>query len=345
MVINMTKEHNNKIFNAKLKKDYLKDIVESGVVSESTAENYERFFVKTANFEEKLKKDLNQFTFEEMETVLFSFNAGNRHMIDVYARIISSYLNWSVKKGLSEKNVLAQLKTKDFEKYVVNKEEYITEKRMRRYEDMAENYQDSALLRLLFIGVNGKNLSELRFLEKEDIDFDKNLLKLKEVIEESKDGEPLKYKERYMSVDDRTIYLLRGAIEQRTYLKKNGNISQTANNVKPYIDLVDNKYVLRPTVSNNLNSKKPVNKHVLQQRLRVLADSLGIDHLNSKFIQRSGMIYYASQLVENGNITKDDRQFVGERFNVKSYLNLRSYLTIENIRRTYPEVFEGVDQN
>ena len=64
-------------------------------------------------------------------------------------------MNWACDKGLCQENLLSRLKTDDFNKYVVNHEEYITEKQLRRYEDLCENYQDAVILRLLFIGVGG----------------------------------------------------------------------------------------------------------------------------------------------------------------------------------------------
>lgn len=347
MVINMTKEINNDLFNAKVKEDYLSEMVENHSISEATVTSYRRIFTITAEYENALKKDLNQFNFQEVETILYGFNSKHKNTVEGYARIISSYLKWSVRKGLTNENVLQDLKPTDFEKYVTEAEEYITEKQLRRYEDLTENYQDSALLRLYFLGVGGKNLSEIRYFEKTDIDFNNKILRLKNVFEEGNsdnDFEPIKFTERYLPVDDRTLYLLKGAMNQKVYMKKNGNISHLKNNVKPYMDLVDNKYVFRPSISNLQNWRSPIKKHVLFTRINQLAENLGIDYLTSKFLQRSGMIYYASQLVKDGVLSYQDRQMVAEHYNVKSATNLRGFLTIENIIKTYPQVVEGDDK-
>ena len=125
------------------KKLFLKESVDNGNIHINTVENYRRIFEKVNDYEEIFGKDVTQFNFEELESVLYGFNAKNKSTIETYGRIISSYLNWACDKGLCQENLLSRLKTDDFNKYVVNHEEYITEKQLRRYEDLfCRTYND-----------------------------------------------------------------------------------------------------------------------------------------------------------------------------------------------------------
>lgn len=334
----MTEEKNNSIFNAEVKHSYLEEMINEGHISEETAKSYSRIFGVTYPKELEFEKDLNEFTLEQMEEILYGFNANNRNTIESYGRIISSYLNWSVQKGLVEKSVLADFRPDSFEKYITDAEIYFTDKQLRRYEDQCENYQDAVIIRLLFMGVGGKQMSEIRNLKKADVDRTNKRLKLTNTLKADKKGLPIKSTERWIEVDERTITLIDGAINQKEYVKKNGDLKQTEfNNVRPFTDLVSNDYVVRASITKTENWNVPVDKFVIYRRIQTIAESLGIKDLTAKFIQRSGMIYHANQLIQEDELMLDDIKIVADRFNLKSYHNLKGFLTVDNIRKTYPQ--------
>lgn len=335
----MTNEKNNSIFNAEVKNAYLEEMINDGHITEYSSVRYERIFKKTQQKEEELNKDLNEFTVEEMEDVLTSFEANNRNTVETYARIISSYLNWCVAKGYIEKSILADFTPDMFEKYLTNSEVYFTDKQLRRYEDRCENYQDAVIIRLLFMGVGGKQMSEIRNLEKTHIDRKNNKLKLINSLSVDKKGLPIKFTTRDLPVDDRTIELIDGAIRQQTYVKRNGFLKETENNnVRPFTDLVRNNYVVRASITKTENWNVPVDKFVIYRRLQTIAETLPVEDLTAKFIQRSGMVFHASNLVSDGVLSLDDLKIVADQFNMKSYHNLKGFLNIDNIRKTYPQI-------
>lgn len=326
------KDKNNKIFNYELKADFLKTI------SEQTAKYYTRIFMITATYEAQLQKDLYHFTFEEIEKILYAFEAKNRHTIETYGRVISSYLNWCVQQGIIAHNPLAPLKPDDFDKYVIHKEHYLTEKQLRHYEDQCTNFQDAVILRLLFEGIAGKEFSEIANLKKTDVDFQNKTLYLINSLKVDQCGLPVKYTERTIKVSDRALYLIKGAMEQKIYMKRNGFMSTASEHVREYTDLVQNDYVVRASITRNSpHWNSPVDKYVLYRRIQVISETLGINHLTAKWIQRSGMIYLASQLIGDAEeVTLDDLKIIADRFNLKSYHNLKSFLTYEHVRETYP---------
>jgi integrase len=330
-MMTLTNDKNNELFNEEVKTNFL------NTIKEGTKQSYDRILKIAQKTESILGKDLNQFSKNELEAVLYDFEANNRNTIESYARIISSYLHWSVKNGLSAKNILEDYKPDDFHKFLTNEEAYFTEKQLRRYEDGCANYQDAVIIRLLFNGVGGKQLSEIRNLTKDDVNWSKKQLRLVNTLKADDNGMPVKFTERFLTVDDRTLEIIQGAIDQKTYYKRNGQIKQTpTNNIKAETDLAVSNYVVRPSITRTDEGNKPTDKFVAYRRLQVLSETLGVDDLTAKFIQRSGMVYYANQLIQGDVLSLDDLKMVADRFNMKSYHNLKGFLNVENIRETYP---------
>ena len=339
MVLIMTNDKNNSLCKSQVKNEYLEEEIKSESISYETAKNYARILNFANEYEEKRNKDLCEFSFEEIEEILFDFKSNNRNTIESYGRIISSYLNWCIAKGKSEVNLLGKLKPDDFAKYLTNEETYYTDKQLRRWEEQCANYQDAVIPRLLFIGVGGKQLSEIRNLKKGDIDTVNYKLKLTNTLEADKEGRPVVFSERYIDLDEYTLKLLEGAIAQKIYRKRNGVINQTdSNNIRPHTDLVNNDYVIRPSITKTDNWNRPADRHVVYRRLQTIEEFLGLENFTAKRIQRSGMIYYAKQIVgEEKEVNVNTLKLIALRYNNSSYHNLKGVITMENILKTYPD--------
>lgn len=320
------------LYNASTKENFLNDMIEKKFITEDTSKNYERIFNITSPIEDSLNKDLSHFTFDELEKIMYGFEANNRNTVETYSRIISSYLNWCVENNIIRTNPLEILKPNDFIKYLTNEEIYYTDKQIRRWESRMDNYQDAVIVRLLFIGVGGKQFSEIRNLKKTDIKG--NMIKLTNTLKEDENGNIIKYTERWFEVDDYTLNLIEGALEQKTYSKRNGFMNVNPH-VRPYTDLIDNDFIIRSSVTNTENLNTPVDKHVIYRRLQMLSEVLNIDSFTAKHIQRSGMIFYAKEIMRNNKISLDDLKIIANRFGVKSYHNLKGIITVENIKKTY----------
>jgi len=69
-----------------------------------------------------------------------------------------------------------------------------------------------------------------------------------------------------------------------------------------------------------------------------MAEALGFDKLTAKYVQRSGMMYFANELIKGNNeLSLDDIKIVADRYNMKSYHNLKGFLDLQHIRQTYPQ--------
>lgn len=336
MLKNITEKSDNLVFNAELKKKFLSESIESGTFLESTANNYLRIFIITKEFEERANKDLSLFTLKELEEVLIGFDSNSINTIVSYGRIISSYLHWCVDNGIIATNHLSALVTSDFEKYITNREVYFTESNLRMFEDSCTNYQDAVILRLLFTGVGGKRFAEISNLREEHVFWDRKELKLITPYSYDENENPLKFTERTISVDDRTLDLIKGAMKEKIYYKRNGEMKDHQN-VRPYTDLIDNDYIVRPSHTKIETAVKSVSRYVIFRRIKMIADFLGMDELTAKYIQRSGVIYFVKELIGDANeIAEEDLRIVADRFDMRSHHGLKGYVTMDSIKRTYP---------
>lgn len=335
-MVDVTNDKNNSLFNAEIKNRFLEEMIKRESITEDTSKNYSRILSIAEDVELALNKDLYEFALEEIESILFSFKANNRNTVETYARILSSYLNWSVQEGLSSLNPLAELKPNDFVKYLTNEESYFSERQLRRYEDRMDNFQDAVIIRLLFLGAGGKQMSEIRNLKKGDIDRDNKRIRLVNTLKADDTGLAIKFTERWLDVEDEhTFDLIEGALSQKTYSKRNGEMLYNVH-VRPYTDLVSNDYVVRSSITKTDNFSYPVDKFVIYRRIQMLAEVFGIEDFTAKLIQRSGMIMFANDLMVDEKLLLDDMKMVADRFNMKSYHNLKGFLTVENILKTYP---------
>lgn len=304
------------IFNVETKEEFLKAFDVEG-----TRKNYLRIFTKTEPIEEKLGKDLYEFNEKELNKLLRAFDSKNRATLESYGRYVSSYLNWAVEKELTDVNLLEKLKPNDFLQFVVNEEKYLTERYLTRLESQMENYQDAVISRLIFEGVGGKGFSELLNLKEEDVDFDKNILHL---VEDTNKGKV----ERDLKVSTHTIEIIKGALNQKKYAKRNGNSVGRGS----FLELKDNGYVIKTAVTN-AETDEATGIDTIYRRLRVIEQDLGLDSFKAKFIQRSGILNMASKIAKKGvRVDSDILKQIAKRYKINTIHTMRSYLTEENLK-------------
>lgn len=305
------------VFNLETKENFLENYNIEG-----TRKNYLRVFTKTAPLEQKMGKDLYEFNEKELSKALKAFDSRNRATLESYARYISSYLNWAISEGLAEVNLLEKLKPNDFLRFVVHQEQYITEEFLTKIENQMENYQDSVISRLIFEGVGGKGFTELLNLKEEDVDFENCTLTL---YEETNDG----IKIRELKVSLHAIELIRGALNQKRYVKRNGNsVGRGA-----FLELKDNGYVIK-TAMTNAETNEATGIDTIYRRLRVIEEDLGLDSFKAKLIQRSGIINMASKISKKGvRVDSDILKEVAKRYKVNTIHSMRSYVTEENLKK------------
>ena len=148
-----------KIYNRDFKNSFLLNYSNNHETVRVTRE----LFKHTYKFEDELKKDLYDFTFEEAEKVLSSLSAGTIESLQNLKSKISRYLDFSIEQGVSSIgiNYYKTLRKKaDLDKYLDKEKELTSEFDRDEIISMAmgaDNAQDGVILGLLFDGVSHKN--------------------------------------------------------------------------------------------------------------------------------------------------------------------------------------------
>lgn len=273
----------------------------------------------------ELDKDVSEFTYEELGLLWGNMRARSVNTLISRKSVLNNYCEYAIKKGYSKTkiNFLEKMyKPKDLEKYVDQnwKENKIID-RETLYEivTLCQNAQDAAIFMLLFEGVWGEDLEELRMLRLRDVDDKNNRLLLR-----STDGETGNVKERVVDVSEKCIDIVLEAGSETIYKNLNGKPHPSAK-LKDF-SLTDTEYVLKNTVRANSVETTIVTSATIRQRLDRIKNIIEYKYLNPTNIRLSGMVEFAKEYmklkeIEVDQLTSDDYAFIWNRFGGKEAEN------------------------
>jgi integrase len=311
------------MFNKSIKEKFL-----NMYTNEDSKSAYARILNKSEPTEKALNKDLYDFTKEEIEDFLTDLAPLTIAISRSNGSVVASYIDWCINSGY-KKSTINPLKMMDYEwfdKFVDKSVQiYFTEREITDIEQSCHNAQDAVIIRLYFEGVSGKDSCEIRFLHKNDVDFNNNVLRLRNeygVIS------------REITVEEKTIKLIREALGQKTYYKRNGQM-EVHEKVKEYTDLVDNGYVLRNSITKTANYNGEVQSSVIYRRLKTISETSGIPFFTGKNILRSGVIYHAKDLLHDGHFDYDKFAPIAKRYGINNIYSIKSYCNEEIVNDLY----------
>ena len=159
------------IFNEITKRQYIKEKSEKVIISDYYLE---RRFKQTAKYENELKKDLSNFTYDEIINFYKRLNSTSLDSLFVMNSHFTMYTDWCIQKGLvrDNKNYFSKLK-REVLKECLNKD--LTKKRIvtrgivLKWVNELSNPKDQFILLGLFEGLKGKDFCELSQLRQGDI--------------------------------------------------------------------------------------------------------------------------------------------------------------------------------
>ncbi|MFS1513068.1 hypothetical protein VQL36_11615 [Chengkuizengella sp. SCS-71B] len=313
------------LYNCEIKSKFLTKL------SDKSQYIYLRVFEISAEVEVARDTDLFDLGLDDIEIILYSLRPLTTDASHVNGRIVTSYINWSLQHGYSKgnKNELSEKKVKWFDQFVYDKnlQLYFNDSTIRKIEDDCLNYQDMVIVRLLFEGVQGKSLSEIRNIQKGNMDFNTNTVQLKD-----ENGN-----ERTVKLSDRAISIIERAFQQETYIKKNGQMEED-DHMSDKTKLVENDYLIRSSLTKTTSYEKEVEKMVVYRRIQTIAKTLGIECLTAKNIVRSGMIYEGKLILEKkGILEKEDYQKICDKFAMpkQNWYPLKKFINEKTIAELY----------
>ncbi|AZV43625.1 putative integrase, phage SPbeta [Peribacillus asahii] len=323
------------LYNENIKEEFLNEYN-----NEATQDTMRHLFLKSAETEDMLKKDLYDFTLEEIGTIMYEINPKTTNSARTYGRFINYYIDWAIEHyRTGNVSSLNGEPIDHFDKYIDKDLKLLySEEEIIEMEDKLINYQDKVVIRMLFEGVEGDGLSELLNLQEDDVDFEKGILHLKD---DKKGERTLEIKDE----DKRCLEFIQKASGESYYHFKNGE----GKGKNKGIELLENNYVVKSVRNRAINLER-ADKHLIYRRLATVSKMLEYPYLNAKNIMKSGMLKMAKDLyVRDGELEKVQLTEIAERFNAtKVKINntldynltpIKSVVTIDNLKELYPEIF------
>jgi integrase len=319
----------NEIFQEELKELFL-----SQFEKPDTQEVYRRIFKQSSYMENKLKKDVLDFTAEELEEFIkYYLSPKTKESARTYCNVLSSYIQWGMDNHKTNRDYNPLRRHQDYFYQFVQEESilYISKSQKDAIIYRLVNFQDKFMVQALFEGIAGQQLKELVNLKRTDIDEEESKIKLI-------NGEKIK-------VDKYTIELAIDANKETIYYKKNGEFDYSET-LSDFIELPESEYVLKGALKKNTLAKgKKISHHTVYNRLEMIKSLKKFEQykeaLTTKNLVRSGMIYYALQLYKrDGVIDTPQIKEVCERFRVNYKWALRDFLNVDMLKKLYPNEFK-----
>ena len=286
----------NHIYNKEVKALFL-----DGIENENTKKAYLTLFSQISETEKLYHKDIFDMTIAELTECLETLQKTTFLSAASSVSKIVSYWKWAINPGKFTKNnlPLSWLMSKKIEDLVPKtalENSYISEDEMYMIaEQECENAIDGAEVLLLYRNVCGYQMSELKLLKESDIDFNNNTIKIEgtvkinnEVIDSS----------RTLQLSDRDITILKEAVEEKKYVKRDKNVmddinkeNQDEDSYKVY-ELIPSEYLFK-YLDNTRNEDKintPIDTNKLTMRLKKIFKDHRKPQVNAKKIIMSAII-------------------------------------------------------
>ena len=323
------------MYNEEIKETFLQYLIEEEGYTDETVHVFRFIFYKSYDVESILQKDMYDFNMSELKQVLLSANKSTLNSVRSFASMMKKYIDWAIRKGYANSNInpMNMFTVKDYEECIdKSKKLFISEEELIEIEDQLVNYQDKVILRLLFEGANGYEVSELINLKKYDVDYANKRLRLYD----DKNGE------RFITVSDRCLDIIEKAINEEAYYARNGEKKSKHGKSKyPYYET---DHVIKNVLTGR--TKGEADKTVIYRRMNMIKEMFDMPYLTIKNVWRSGMIKMAVDLYkEEGELTNKQLAKIAEQFGLGKVINnghetynyhaMRQFINRENIIDLY----------
>lgn len=325
----------NKMYNEEIKESFLQYLIDEEGYTEETVNVFKFVFYNSYDTEDILQKDLYDFNMNELKQVLLAENKSTVNSVRASASRLKKYIDWAIRTGLTNSNInpMDMFTTKDYEDCVdKSRKLFISEDELIEIEDKLVNYQDKVILRLLFEGANGYEVSELINLKKYDVDYANKRLRLYD----DKNGE------RFITVSDRCLDIIEKAINEKVYYARNGEKeSKHGKSEYPYYET---DHIIKNVLTGRTRGE--ADKNVIYRRMYMIKELFDMPYLTIKNIWRSGMIKIAVDLYkEEGELTNKQLAKIAEQFGLGKIINnghetynyhaMRQFINRDNILDLY----------
>jgi hypothetical protein len=308
------------LYNEEFKEQYI-----SKFDKESTQKAIRNIFKKSFSTELILEKDLYDFSKEEVENVIRGMIPFDQYMAYDLGNQIARYIDYAITCGRTiAENPISAVTPEWYKTMVDKKHNLFSEDEIHSLVERLINSQDKAMIALIFEGVTGKLLFELRNIKLSDVNEVLNLVTLRNDV-----GEII----RIIKVTDWCMVQIKSAFSDIYYqtLKDNSE--------KQLVEF--NDYLFRNFQNRSTSKTGSILSQTLYVRIRNISEVYDIPFLKPKAILKSGMIAMAVRLLEdNGHLGKKQLEEISDQFDYgKFYQNAykEKVINVSYMKRTINE--------
>lgn len=252
-----------------IKKEFIKEYCRSRIVSETSLNS---LLSKIQQIEKDSGRNMTTFSIEEILEMYKNFNLTSANTLQNYNNYLKAYCDFVIYKKGSGQNNFANI-NKDMMKQCINENirqnKYITYEQLQEIESELLNATDSAILECLWYGIAGKELKDLTYLSKEQVNYDKMEITLDV-------GKIVKiYPRLYSLLDaafDETDYACYGEEMKVKKVLGKGQLYKVRDNAYKDNDTIRFRWVYR--------------------KIMIIREYVGLPNMSMKTLQGSGMLHY-----------------------------------------------------
>lgn len=308
-------------------------------VSEETKLSYDNLMRRISNYEVNWKdgRDVYTFSRDEIMDMFTMFGSSSATTLNVYRSILGKYIDLAIEQGYIKTNInitnnitysdLVELVNKTrYEQKFVTREEIYDAIEVERDEIIGErikgllNYQDQAIILLLFEGLTVTEIADLKI---EQINF--NTLTVKIVRDDE---------EILIKIPQKLSNILELTTLKSIYQMNNG----VKNRIRDLIETKDSPYFIKPIKNTRNENDLKLTPQVVQTRIAKIFENE--NYLNMPFMTPSSLylsgvidrlIAYSKKLAVDELTHKDVADFLKVRHErLNSYQTFLAYQNTQN---------------
>jgi hypothetical protein len=303
------------MYQNEMKEGFIKDYMRSRVVAKTSLYS---LFRKVEPYEEKLGKDCNRFTKEEVLEMYKAFGAKSVYVLLNYNTILKAYCAWiKYYHKLKNEIVYEEINT-DMVKPLVaeSANKTLSREEITEIEDQLYNWTDKAIVECLWEGLSGNSMRDLVGLEESMINHKKKQLHLP-------DG-------RVFDLTDRLYDLLIKAFDEEEYLCYGESLR------------------IKKLIGKGRMYKERDNAHAMDsddkffrwiyRKVQNFRKHDGVEEMTMKNISTSGMTYYLRKGMESTGLGLKEFLLTEDGANLMDKYNYSSDFRIDNVTHRYAQL-------
>lgn len=255
-----------------IKREFIKEYCRSRIVSETSLNSV----LNKAQAEERIKKmEIVDFTQQDIIELYRKFNLTSVNTLQNYNNYLKSYCDFVIyktNKGTNHFNDIGKEILKTCIDEETKKNKYITYAQLQEIQAEMLNYTDSAILECLWNGISGKELHDLTYLERGQVNKDKMIITFG-------DG-------RVINIYPRLYELLDKAFDE---------IDMVCYGKTMLVKRVDGFGRLYKARDNAYKDSDSVRFRWVYRKIMIIRDYVGLPNMSMKTLQGSGMLHYIEE--------------------------------------------------